>query len=524
MTSVTRNIIKLHKYEIFVYFFLWTNAILYSIYKVSLISTYFDNYNDVYGDFAPGWSWIGKKQDISDQEWKIWIPLMIKLIPWIFIHHLVSLIIKTVSNITLLCSWYTFMSISFLHFLIGTLGTLCIFIQLSVLYILTYKQSRLIIWLINMIFLFLIHFLKIPDGTFQSTFKFNDEEHYLLTLIMCWIQLRSISYSIDNMNKHLKSDCDEMLYFFNNFLYKLAYCLYLPTLSLGPLILYHEFMDSIKETFQFWKLEDFGNFFFRIIKYIFWIEFTNLCLHFLYFNVMQYHPEVVEIVNPWALYGLGYCMGQFFLMKYVVVYGLNHTLCAIDNIKAPSQPKCIARIHLYSDMWKYFDKGLYKFLIRYIYVPLLKSNYNKLFASFLCFTFVFVWHGMQINIFIWAALNFIGLNIESVMKSFGRQKYYLSIKKKYLSQINARRFDCILASPLLAVSVISNFYFFAGEEIGNIYVYRLLHVKILFYYRSLVHYIYFTLFFILLLSSIHRYKKLGTTKMSEYIIVLQRRN
>lgn len=177
-------------------------------------------------------------------------------------------------------------------------------------------------------------------------------------------------------------------------------------------------------------------------------------------------------------------------------------------------------------------------------MPLLKSNYNKLFASFLCFTFVFVWHGMQINIFIWAALNFIGLNIESVMKSFGRQKYYLSIKNKYLSQINARRFDCILASPLLAVSVISNFYFFAGEEIGNIYVYRLLHgtillyfrykrknllqnfelVKILFRYRSLVHYICFIIFFVLLLSSIYRYKKLGTTKISEYIIVLQRRS
>lgn len=58
-------------------------------------------------------------------------------------------------------------------------------------------------------------------------------------------------------------------------------------------------------------------------------------------------------------------MGQFFLIKYVVVYGLNHTLCAIDNVRAPPQPKCVARIHLYSDMWKYFDQGLYKFLIRY---------------------------------------------------------------------------------------------------------------------------------------------------------------
>ncbi|XP_012148819.2 protein-cysteine N-palmitoyltransferase Rasp isoform X1 [Megachile rotundata] len=475
MTWKIQNIIRLHKCECFIYFFLWTSAILHSIYNVFLTSTYFDGYNDVYNDFAPGWTWIGKKQDVSDQEWKMWIPLMIKLIPWIFIHHFVSFLVKILSNVVVLCTWYIFMSISFLYYLIGALGTLCIVIQLSMLYILTYRQSRLIIWLINTLFLFLIHFLKIPDGTFQSTFKFNDEEHYILTLVMCWIQLRSISYSIDNIEQHLDSDCDIKFYFFNNFLCKLAYCLYLPTLSLGPLILYHEFMNSLKRPFQIWKLSDFGYFFLQVFRYIFWIFFTNFWLHFLYFNAMQYHPEVVKTLNPWALYGLGYCMGQFFLIKYVIVYGLNHTLCAIDNIKAPTQPKCIARIHLYSDMWKYFDKGLYKFLVRYIYVPLLKSNYNKLFASFLCFTFVFIWHGMQINIFIWAALNFIGLNIESIMRSFGRQKFFINIKTTYTSEINGRRLDCILASPLLIISVISNFYFFAGEEIGSIYVYRILH-------------------------------------------------
>lgn len=74
--------------------------------------------------------------------------------------------------------------------------------------------------------------------------------------------------------------------------------------------------------------------------------------------------QVVQNLNPWALYGLGYCMGQFFLNKYVVIYGICNTLCNLDNVKAPPPPKCIARIHLYSDMWKHFDRGLYKFLIR----------------------------------------------------------------------------------------------------------------------------------------------------------------
>ncbi|KAG6803653.1 protein-cysteine N-palmitoyltransferase Rasp isoform X1 [Apis mellifera caucasica] len=384
MTSITDNDIKLHKYESFLYFLLWTGAVLYSIYSVFLINTYFINYNDLYGDFAPGWIWIGRKQDISDQEWRIWIPLIIKLIPWLFLHHFVSQIVKITSNFMLLCCWYIFISMLFLYFYIGILGMLCALMQPT-------------------------------------------------------------------------------------------YCLYLPTLSLGPLILYHEFINSVIETSQFLKLANFGNFIFNLIRYIFWIFFTNFFLHFLYFNAIQYHPEIIKNLNPWALYGLGYCMGQFFLIKYVVVYGLNHTLCAIDNVRAPPQPKCVARIHLYSDMWKYFDQGLYKFLIRYIYVPLLKLNFSKLIASFLCFTFIFIWHGMQTNIFIWAFLNFIGLNIESLIKSGEKNKYYSNVQKKYLSQVNFRRFNCILTSPLLAMSVISNFYFFVGEEIGNIYIYRILY-------------------------------------------------
>ncbi|PBC25672.1 Protein-cysteine N-palmitoyltransferase Rasp [Apis cerana cerana] len=395
MTSITGNDIKLHKYESFLYFLLWTGAVLYSIYN-------FINYDDLYGDFAPGWIWIGRKQDISDQEWRIWIPLIIKLIPWLFLHHFVSQIVKITSNFVLLCCWYIFISMLFLYFYIGILGMLCALMQ---------------------------------------------PKHYILTLIMCWIQLRSISYCIDNIKSHLENNCNNMLFFVQNFLYKLAYCLYLPTLSLGPLILYHEFINSVIETSQFLKFANFRNFIFNLIRYTFWIFFANFFLHFLYFNAIQYHPEIIKSLNPWALYGLGYCMGQFFLIKYVVVYGLNHTLCAIDNVRAPPQPKCVARIHLYSDMWKYFDQGLYKFLIRYIYVPLLRLNFSKLIASFLCFTFIFIWHGMQTNIFIWAFLNFIGLNIESE-----KNKYYSNVQKKYLSQVNFRRFNCILTSPLLAMS------------------------------------------------------------------------
>lgn len=92
-------------------------------------------------------------------------------------------------------------------------------------------------WIIHILYLFVIHILKIPNGVFQNWLGISDEKHYVLTLIMCWIHLRSISQNMDNIDDQFSNS--------NNFIQKLAYCLYLPTLFLGPLILYHEFVESV---------------------------------------------------------------------------------------------------------------------------------------------------------------------------------------------------------------------------------------------------------------------------------------
>ncbi|XP_032672275.1 protein-cysteine N-palmitoyltransferase Rasp isoform X1 [Odontomachus brunneus] len=460
----------MNKYENYFYFLAWPCAIVYSAYQFYSSSNYFDNYYDAYGDFDSGWTWISRKKDISDQEWRIWLMLLSRLVPCTFIHHFVSRIIKinNNNNMILYC-WYILASAMFLYYYLGILGFLCILLQPVFLHILTCMCTKNIAWCIHVFCLFIIHVLKTPDGTFQSWLRFSDEEHFILTLTMCWIHLRIISHNMDNI--------DEQLSGINKFIQRLAYCLYLPTLFLGPLILYHEFVESVNQPYQYWNYRKLQTFALNFIRYMFWIYFTEFLLHFLYINAIQYHPQVVQDLNSWALYGLGYCMGQFFLNKYVVVYGICGTLCELDDIKAPPKPKCIGRIHLYSDMWKHFDRGFYTFLVRYIYLPIQKSHvcFGKLFASFLCFSFVLIWHGIQMNIFIWTLLNFIGVVIESVGVSIGKSTQYRKIQNMYLSTMNTRRFHCILASPLLAMSAISNFYFFGGQEIGNIFVHNILY-------------------------------------------------
>lgn len=79
---------------------------------------------------------------------------------------------------------------------------------------------------------------------------------------------------------------------------------------------------------------------------------------------------------------------------------------------------------------------------------------------------------MHTYILMWAALNFVGLFLETIFKQ------YIGIcKTDRLSQETKRRLAALLAAPLLAMSALSNFYFFAGQEIGDVFVRKFLQSK-----------------------------------------------
>ena len=131
--------------------------------------------------------------------------------------------------------------------------------------------------------------------------------------------------------------------------------------------------------------------------------------------------------GAWTHYGLGFGMGIVFQLKYVVTYGISSTMAQAEQIPAPRHPKCIGRIHLYSDMWRYFDQGLYSFLRRYIYIPALghsSSLVRRLLASLACFVFIYAWHRVFMFVLVWSALNFLGVTLEALGRAVGSSAVY----------------------------------------------------------------------------------------------------
>ena len=107
----------------------------------------------------------------------------------------------------------------------------------------------------------------------------------------------------------------------------------------------------------------------------------------------------------------------------------------------------------------------------YIYIPITSflpsSLFSKLFGSAVCFSFVYVWHGTVDFVLIWSLLNFLGITLEGVARAVSTMPVYRRLEDKMSGQA-ARRLHALLASPVLVMSSLSNFYFFAGTQVSSL--------------------------------------------------------
>lgn len=450
------------KFEAKIYLIVWILAVLYAIYHFSVISRkFFQHYDDLYNDFSPGWFLLSSyKRDKADFEWETIIYFITSIYPIIVFYSAISEAMKHLQlKFKHIQYFQTLFPIVYLTYRLGYKITLTTLYQPVIFSYAGKFNSTLLIWTCNFVSLGLIAVFKQMNTSelFLNGLGINHFEAYMSILILCWMNLKCTSFYLNASAK-------------TGILDFLCYCYYFPTVFTGPFIPYEDF----KSTYNTKTMENFYARIKRLGKNIsrcfFWFIFVNIALHFIYVNATAFQIELLQGLDLCTLCGYGYLMGQFFHIKYIVLYGLSTSLASFDNILVPALPRCIGRIHLYSDMWKYFDPGLYNFLKLCIYIPSQNLGFNKIVSSFFCFFFVYIWHGIEPYIFIWSALNFLGVTLENIFHHIYEAKLKHSKIVKNVNEADLRRITCSLAAPLLAMSAISNFYFFAGKAVGDIFL------------------------------------------------------
>ncbi|KAJ9574228.1 hypothetical protein L9F63_026126, partial [Diploptera punctata] len=419
-----------------------------------------------YGAFAPGWAVLGGKKDVSDYEWAVWAPYLYFSVPWVCANLLGAEIVRYFCK-ELLAVWYLTLSAMYILLHMGALSLVSMLMEPCLMFTLLQLRSRAVLYIGGFILL-VLH---------NTDFKFawlpiSYDSQYLLMISTAWIYMRCQSYCHDALTSGQVSAS------LTDLITLLGYSLYFPMLFLGPLILFDEFQTGLRKPYVPWTLRRVKMFILNIMRFCWWAIFLEAMTHFLYISALQGDLKHMSRQGAWAHYGLGFGMGIVFQLKYVVTYGFNSTVAQAERYQAPRHPKCIGRIHLYSDMWKYFDEGLYNFLRKYVYMPLLRSSYSlldKKFASLACFVFIYAWHRVYLFVLVWSTLNYLGVTLESLGRSIGNSTAYQHYEKMVMiTPQNVRRLHAVLGTPLLIMSALSNFYFFAGMRVGNYYVKRLL--------------------------------------------------
>uniref|UniRef100_A0A224YGT8 Acyltransferase required for palmitoylation of hedgehog hh family of secreted signaling n=1 Tax=Rhipicephalus zambeziensis TaxID=60191 RepID=A0A224YGT8_9ACAR len=183
-------------------------------------------------------------------------------------------------------------------------------------------------------------------------------------------------------------------------------------------------------------------------------------------------PYLVSRLNLTALLGFGATLNVMFFVKYLVQYGVPCAFARIEGIDLPPPPKCVARSHLCSHLWRYFDHGLHLWIRKYLYLPMMGPEREviwRLMGTALAFSFFWLWHDMTVAVSFWASLSFLGIALEVGMSEIRKLGFAKNIEAKYLVGGRLRILKAVLGSPHYLLTIFSCLFFLTNVEVTTIF-------------------------------------------------------
>ena len=80
------------------------------------------------------------------------------------------------------------------------------------------------------------------------------------------------------------------------------------------------------------------------------------------FTIHNYSKEVVDEFSKSSLVLSLFLKTSLFTTKYIVIYGVTNFFNKIVGMSVVDLPRCVLMMNTSSEMWRYFDTGLYEFI------------------------------------------------------------------------------------------------------------------------------------------------------------------
>ncbi|KAI9468514.1 MAG: MBOAT, membrane-bound O-acyltransferase family-domain-containing protein [Benjaminiella poitrasii] len=211
-----------------------------------------------------------------------------------------------------------------------------------------------------------------------------------------------------------------------NYEYFLAYTFYTPLLLCGPIITFNDFISQSRYPSQHLSKMYTIIYFIRLVLVILLMEFI---LHYLYVVAIS-KAKAWEGASPLELSMVGYFNLVIIWMKLLIPWRFFRLWSLADGIWVEeNMVRCMSNNFSAQRFWKSWHRSFNRWTIRYIYIPLGGSQYFA-WSMWIVFTFVALWHDIELKLLAWGWLICLFLLPEIIAsrlfseKKFGDMPYY----------------------------------------------------------------------------------------------------
>lgn len=407
---------------------------------------------------SQGWM-FGRKVDNSDLQYRFFrdnFPLLIGLI-------ILHVVLRRIVEFGLNLNKRTIFDFGFgMLFLFGAHGTnmLRILIHVSINYIIGrfVPQRRIAIsltWIYGVLTLFInANYRNVKFGIDIIDYGFKGiiarwDVFFNFTL------LRMLSYNLDYLERKLKvqddkKDDKEMVLSNLNYSERLgaplpiadyniinyfAYLSYTPLFIAGPIVTFNDYIyQSNYETVA--SVKNYKRTLIYGLRFVFCVLVMEFILHHIYVVAVS-KTKAWQGDSPFQISMIGLFNLNIIWLKLLIPWRMFRLWALIDGIDPPENMiRCMDNNYSALAFWRAWHRSFFRFVVRYIYVPLGGGGSSRIFNTLCVFSFVAVWHDIELKLLLWGWLIVLFL-LPEISATIYVKKYEKEWWYTYLCSIGA---------------------------------------------------------------------------------------
>lgn len=198
-----------------------------------------------------------------------------------------------------------------------------------------------------------------------------------------------------------------------NIVNQFAYLLYAPLLIAGPVVTFNDYLcqsqRSLPNSMKFKVV--------YLLRFLFCFLTMEVLLHYTYVVALSKF-KAWEGLSSYQISMIGLFNLNLVWLKLLIPWRFFRLWSLMDNIDPPENMlRCMNNNFSALQFWRSWHRSFNKWVIRYIYIPLGGSK-NRLLASFCVFTFVAIWHDIELKLLLWGWMIVLFLIPEIFLSSF----------------------------------------------------------------------------------------------------------